>query len=395
MPGTPRGTTRSTHRRLITVGAILTVLVVLTACTVTSRERAGEIGSEPEETSTPAQTATPSPSPTSTATPTPEPTPTPTPEPTPTPTPEPTPTPTPEPTPTPTPQPAHTPMPEPTPTQEPTPTPAPPTGAEPLACPAGEPEFDPDLEAVIRNSVGSQAGGFGIVVENLQTGARAELNPGNAYYGASLYKVAVMYEVMRQVEAGSLSLDQTVTIDEFYAEQDLGTLDALGWGPGSRISVRQAVEASITVSDNATAYLLGDLVGWGRVDETLRELGATGTRFAAAEIPTTAGDQALLMQAIACGEGVSTQHSQMMLDFLARQSVNNRLPLYLPGEAVVAHKTGNWSDANHDAGIVYGPDATYVIAVMSNLPGAEETIAQLSRNVYDYFHEDDDPDGAD
>lgn len=286
-------------------------------------------------------------------------------------------------------------MPDPTPTTEPSPTPAPPTGAHPIECAAGESEPDPGLEAVILESVGDQAGGFGIVVQNLQTGARAELNPGNSYYGASLYKVAVMYEVMRQVEAGSLSLDQTVTIDEFYAGQDLGTLDAFGWEAGARITVRQAVEASITVSDNATAYLLGDLVGWGRVDQTLQELGANGTQFAAAEIPTTAGDQALVMRAIACAEDVSQQHSQLMLDFLARQTVNNRLPLYLPGEAVVAHKTGNWSDANHDAGIVYGPDASYVIVVMSSLPGAENTIAQLSRNVYDYFHADDDPDAAD
>lgn len=343
----------------------LTIVMLLTAC-VTERSTAPT--TEPEPTATPQPSATSQPSPTA----------------------EPTSTPTPEPTPTPaqtaTPEPTATPVPEPTPTPEPTPEPKAREAPYPIDCTDLEPTFDADLQRIVYSRLDGYVEGFGVVIQELTTGARAEINPDQSYYAASLYKAAVLYEAMRQVEAGALSLEQYVTIDEFYASQDLGTLDSFGWGPGSQITLYQALEASIIASDNATAYLLGDLVGWYQIDDTLHEIGAGNTHLSLETLPTTAGDMGLLLESIACARGVSDDNSQLMLDFLAGQYVNNRLPLYLPDEAVIGHKTGNWDDANHDTGIVYGPDAVYVISVMSYYPGADERIALLSRDVYEHFH---------
>jgi beta-lactamase class A len=309
-------------------------------------------------------------------------------EPTPTaePTAEPTPTPTPEPTPTPTPEPTATPVPTPTPEPTPTPTPEPLDPPHPVSCVDLEPEIDVHLQYAVEKALGDHTGGFSVVVQELTTGARAEVIPEQSYYGASLYKAAVMYEVLRQVEEEKLDLEQYVTIDGFYASQDLGTLGAFGWSAGSEITIYDALEAAIIISDNATAYLLGDLVGWHAVDETLQSIGIENTEFSYDELPTTANDMALLLEAIACAEGISEESSQLMLDFLADQRINNRLPYYLPSDTVIGHKTGNWDDANHDIGIVYGTNGIYVIAVLTNNPGADEQIGLLSRDVYEYFH---------
>jgi beta-lactamase class A len=51
----------------------------------------------------------------------------------------------------------------------------------------------------------------------------------------------------------------------------------------------------------------------------------------------------------------------------------------------VAHKTGNWSNATHDAGIVYAPGATYVIAILSDKSYETELTAKVSRTVYEYY----------
>jgi beta-lactamase class A len=303
-------------------------------------------------------------------------------EPTPTATPHPTPSPITTLEPTPTPQP--TPTPEPTP--EPTPTPVAMDPPYPVVCEVLKPEIDEDLQSIVEERLGEFTDGFGVVVQELTTGARAEVNAEQSYYGASLYKVAVMYEVMRQVDADKLDLERPVTIDEFYASQDLGTLGAFGWGAGSEITIHEALEAAIIISDNSTAYLLGDLVGWMQVDETLYDLGAMDTYFSQDTLPTTAADMARLLVAITCGEGIEEESSQLMLDLLANQYVNNRLPAYLPSEAIIGHKTGDWDDANHDIGVVYGPDAIYIIAVLSHHPGADERIALLSRDIYEYFH---------
>jgi beta-lactamase class A len=256
----------------------------------------------------------------------------------------------------------------------------------PVACDDLSPEIDDELQLTVEGTLGEYASGFGIVVQELTTGARAEVNPQQSFFGASLYKTAVMYEVLRQVEEVALSLEQYVMIDSHHASKDLGTLGVFGWGAGSVITIYQALEAAITISDNATAFLLGDLVGWPQVDITLHDIGATDTQFSQDGLPTTAGDTAMILQAIACADGVSDESSQLMLDLLAGQMVNNRLPLYLPDDAVIGHKTGNWVDANHDAGIVYGPDAVYLIAVLSHYPGADDRIARLSREVYEHFN---------
>ncbi len=77
-----------------------------------------------------------------------------------------------------------------------------------------------------------------------------------------------------------------------------------------------------------------------------------------------------------------------MLDLLKSQKLNNKLPKYLPQEIDVAHKTGEIDSLTHDAGIVYAPTSDYIIVILSdsNDPNsAEERIAEVSKNVYNYY----------
>jgi beta-lactamase class A len=78
-----------------------------------------------------------------------------------------------------------------------------------------------------------------------------------------------------------------------------------------------------------------------------------------------------------------------MAGLLLSQTVNDRIPALLPAGTRVAHKTGNWSNATHDAGIVFSPAGSYVIVVLTdygyNVDGASR-IARLSRTVYDYYN---------
>jgi beta-lactamase class A len=234
--------------------------------------------------------------------------------------------------------------------------------------------------------LGPDAGRYGVVVRNLTDGTEAAVQPDRVFYAASLYKLAILYEVYRQERQGRIDFSQTLTITEDAAEQDLGTLDLLGWSAGSVITVAQAIEAMITVSDNASAVLLGDLVGWHNVDQGLRELGLRSTRVNDPELPVTAADLARLLDRIACGQAVDEQASREMIELLTRQRVRDRLPALLPEGVVIANKTGNWTNATHDAGIVYSPRATYVIVVLSETAWQSEPIAQLSAAVYAYFN---------
>jgi beta-lactamase class A len=106
-------------------------------------------------------------------------------------------------------------------------------------------------------------------------------------------------------------------------------------------------------------------------------------------VPTTAGGTAVLLEAIAQGKAVDPGASLEMGALLASESIADRIPALLPSGTVVAHKTGNWENATHDAGIVVSPGARYVIVVLTDYGYQDDgatPIARLSRAVYDYYN---------
>src|SRR3989344_5323342 len=62
---------------------------------------------------------------------------------------------------------------------------------------------------------------------------------------------------------------------------------------------------------------------------------------------------------------VSSSASEAMLLLLKQQTLNDRIPKYLPESINVAHKTGELGGYKHDAGIVFTPKGDYIIVVLS------------------------------
>jgi hypothetical protein len=75
-----------------------------------------------------------------------------------------------------------------------------------------------------------------------------------------------------------------------------------------------------------------------------------------------------------------------MLDLLSAQQQNDRLPLPLPLNVQVAHKTGELPGVRHDAGVVFAPSGAYVLVVMvQDAPSESEArsaIVDVSESVY-------------
>jgi beta-lactamase class A len=80
-----------------------------------------------------------------------------------------------------------------------------------------------------------------------------------------------------------------------------------------------------------------------------------------------------------------------MMDILKRQQYNDKIPRYLPKEAVCAHKTGEVTGVTHDAGIVIGPSASFVIVCLSqDLDDVEvgtDGIGKVAKWAYDILSE--------
>ena len=239
------------------------------------------------------------------------------------------------------------------------------------------------LEARIREVLGDQIDSYAVAVKNLADGSGAAVNADKTFYAASLFKVTVMFEVFHQRSLGLLNFDERLVVTPYYASFDLGTLPV---AVCETLNISEALAYMMSISDNTSAALLQDRAGSANVNRAMAALGLSTTRLLSEDLPTTAADMALLMEAIGRGNAVDGAASQEMVNLLASEEIDNGLRAGLPAGTLVAHKTGNWSNATHDAGIVYSPGATYVIAVLSDRAYETALTQEVSRVVYEYYN---------
>ncbi|MBI3967865.1 MAG: serine hydrolase, partial [Chloroflexi bacterium] len=212
-----------------------------------------------------------------------------------------------------------------------------------------------DLEPAIRELVDRNGGTFGVAVKNLATGQTVVVNGDTRFPTASLYKLFVMQEVVRQVSRGELSPNASLTVPAVDEEDDE---PAGGVAPGETVGVGRALEAMITVSSNTAGVGLLRLVTRDRVNQTLAAAGLTGTRLGATvetpdeqrwETPftTTPVDVLRFYELLAAGQLVDPSSDALMLDLLFRQERDDRIPADLPKGTPVAHKTGELPAVRH------------------------------------------------
>jgi beta-lactamase class A len=115
------------------------------------------------------------------------------------------------------------------------------------------------------------------------------------------------------------------------------------------------------------------------------QVGATVMTVNDRALPTTALDLAQLMTAIAAGQGVTPASRDEMLSLLAQEWFREGVVAGVPEGTTLAHKSGRFDAATHDAAVVWGPDGPYVITVLTDGSGAWAPIAAISAAVWQYF----------
>ena len=199
---------------------------------------------------------------------------------------------------------------------------------------------------------------------------------------ASLYKLGVLMEAERRVDSGQLRYRDLITIGE-----DDVTEEGSGYEVGAVLSVDDALEAMITLSDNGAALALWHLFGGDTIDATLARAGMPDfhvTFDSAGNTVATPRAIGTFFGLLARRELVSAAASERMLARLQRQTINDRLPAALPTQTVVAHKTGNLDGLIHDAGIIFTPTGERIVVVMTwdAYEGANAFIAEIAAIVY-------------
>jgi len=208
-------------------------------------------------------------------------------------------------------------------------------------------------------------------------------NPDEQVITASLYKLALLAEAEHQVELGRLHYSDTIVIDA----EDI-TEDGSFVAPGAELTLDDALEQMITISDNGTAMHLWRMLGPATINAYLEKSGIKGFRVALDESEdnlATARAVGTYFTLLAKRQLVSPAASDRMLRRLERQQINDRIPAQLPEGTRVAHKTGNLAGAVHDAGIVFtlsGPRVLVAMTWDTDDDVANSFIGRLASTVY-------------
>lgn len=200
-------------------------------------------------------------------------------------------------------------------------------------------------------------------------------DPDERVFAASLYKLGVLLEAERRIDAGTLRREDRIAITS--ADQaESGSFTAAG----TVLAIDEALERMIVLSDNASALALIRTLGIAAIQASLdRE--RIDLRFTADGAVTTARGVATFFGELARGSLVSKAASARMLARLGRQRSVDRLPAALPEGTMIAHKTGNLGFATHDAGLVRGPGGSAIVLAVLTWDGPEHEATLLIREI--------------
>ena len=252
-----------------------------------------------------------------------------------------------------------------------------------------------EINAVIKDYTSKIPGDYAVYIKDLNNSKTYTFDEQKVFNSASLYKLAILYKVYEDLDSGEINKDDLLSADKQTLDEQLSAASeeeadqTSGSSEGGVISytVDYAARLMIRVSDNYAALLLADEVGWGNAQRSLEKIKILGFDLTGENAPSVNADAVgQLLEKIYKKEAVSKQASAQMIDILADQRINDRIPKLLAGDIKVAHKTGEFDGIRHDAGIVFGRRQDYIFVFLSQTGDPVETsnnMAVASKEIFD------------
>lgn len=265
---------------------------------------------------------------------------------------------------------------------------------------------DTALQAQLQSSVAAYHGKVALYATDLHSGESVAINADTPVPTASVIKLTVLYDAVKEIEEGRASFGDRVTLTKNNQVEGSGVL-ALFDTP-QVLTLKDALTMMVVVSDNTATNLAIDRLGLQNIDKRIQSLGLKNTWLykkvfmpAPSDAPadqktfglgkTTAREMAAVMQHFATCDTIPQGLCGAALSMLKNQTDRDAIPRYL-GNIEVANKTGALNDVRNDVAIVYAKNGPIVISAFtydnsdqSWTPdnGAQLLIARLARTIVD------------
>lgn len=254
------------------------------------------------------------------------------------------------------------------------------------------------LEDTVKDVDRRLDGYVGVAMLDLTSGDTIFYHADDVFPTASTIKVAVLAELYRQAEKGTLKLDDVYTV---RAEDDVPDSAIFnGLTPGlTKLTLRDLAQMVVAVSDNAATNVLIDRVGMQNVNAFLQTLSLTKTKLQRKMMDINAAKEGrenlatprefmMLMEAIYRGRVVNKQFTDDLLKLLATQK-GSPFQRALGENVKIADKSGELDAVRCDIGVIYATNRPFVLSVMTtylkdNREG-EEAIEEIAQSAYHYY----------
>ena len=254
----------------------------------------------------------------------------------------------------------------------------------------------------IEGLVSAAPGRIGLVIKDLVTGDLLQWSADERFPSASLIKIPILVEALRQAQSDPLMLEERVPIYPETRAEGSGILKELPSVESA--SLLDLLTLMIIVSDNTATNLCIERLGMAAVNDTIATLGLKTTvlqrrmmdiaaRDRGLDNFTSAADIAHILELLATGKFLTRERCAQAIGIMERQQLNDRIPRLLPPEVKVAHKTGALPGLCHDAGILQWESHEIIVAALTQgFPEPEAglvdqaagiLIARIGRMVYE------------
>ena len=240
-----------------------------------------------------------------------------------------------------------------------------------------------ELQAKLELEAQHFSGTFGVMVRTLETNPADRLefafNASEVFPAASVIKLPMLIDALRQVQAGVLRLEDRRTMRASDHATGSGVLQVMQ--AGLEPTLRDLLTLMIVVSDNtATNMTLDALGGVDGINVRFAQMGLETTRVVgklqvAWEFKTPAQRQGKLaemtpletlelLEGLWHGELLEPAMRELALEILAGQQYTEIIARYLPEDLKIATKSGSITGVRNDVGIVFAP-RPYAVALAS------------------------------
>ncbi|MBU5438580.1 class A beta-lactamase-related serine hydrolase [Tissierella sp. MSJ-40] len=230
------------------------------------------------------------------------------------------------------------------------------------------------METKLIDMLNSLEGEIGFYYKDLKTGKEIKYKEDEPLIAASIIKIPILIEILRQIEEGRLKKDQKVKVQREDKMPSCGALTYMH--NGLEVTIEDLYTLMIIHSDNTATNMLIKISGMENINNTMKNLGLKKSKLnrllfdseeqkKGKENYITSFEMGILLEKMNSYRLISENISKEIDRVLKLQRLNHKIPYLIPNNIEIGHKTGEDSGITHDVGVVYSKNP-FIFCFTSN-----------------------------